>query len=75
MIEASCTRHADVEFFPQHGRRAASAKVVCHSCPVQLQCLDYAIANEIHDGVWGGLSPQERSPIILRRRRARAAGA
>jgi len=75
MSEALCTRRTDVEFFPEHGRRAASAKGVCHTCPVQLQCLDYAVANEIHDGVWGGLSPQERTPIILRRRQARAAGA
>ena len=75
MGQALCLRRTDVEFFPEHGRRAAPAKVVCHSCPVQLQCLDYSVANEIHDGVWGGLSAQERAPIIMRRRRGRAASA
>ncbi len=74
MQEGLCTRRPDIDFFPGKGRRAAAAKVVCQQCSVQLPCLDYAIANEIVDGVWGGLSPQERSTIILRRRRARAAG-
>lgn len=68
MTEALCTRRTDVEFFPDHGRRATPAKVVCQTCPVNLQCLDYSIVNEILDGVWGGLAPQERAPIIRRRR-------
>jgi WhiB family transcriptional regulator, redox-sensing transcriptional regulator len=74
MEDGSCTSRLDVQFFPGSGQRAAPAKVVCQECPVQLRCLDYAITNEILDGVWGGLSPDERTTIILRRRRTRAAG-
>jgi WhiB family redox-sensing transcriptional regulator len=74
MAQGLCTRRDDVEFFPAKGRRSAPAKVVCQQCGVQLRCLDYAITNEIADGVWGGLSPQERSTIVLRRRSARAGG-
>lgn len=36
------------------------AKKLCGFCPVQNTCLKYALeANEI-EGVWGGLTPEER---------------
>lgn len=39
------------------------AKKLCGLCPVQNTCLQYALeANEI-EGVWGGLSPEERKRI------------
>ena len=74
MTKGLCTRCLDVDFFPPKGQRAAPAKGICQQCSVRRACLDYAIANEIIDGVWGGLSPQERTVIIMGRRRARAAG-
>lgn len=42
------------------------AKKVCVDCPVRKQCLDYAMRNRENDGVWGGLSTEERRS--LRRR-------
>ena len=74
MTKGLCTRFVDVDFFPSKGQRAAPAKGICQQCSVRRACLDYAIDNEIIDGVWGGLSPQERTVIIIGRRRARAAG-
>jgi WhiB family transcriptional regulator, redox-sensing transcriptional regulator len=53
----------------ERGIREAKAKAVCVSCPVQAQCLDYALGNSIMHGIWGGLSGEERARE--RRRRAR----
>ncbi|MEV7275090.1 WhiB family transcriptional regulator [Streptomyces bacillaris] len=47
------------------------AKTVCGTCPVQPDCLQWALGNDVQDGVWGGLSEDERR--ALKRRRARTA--
>jgi WhiB family redox-sensing transcriptional regulator len=36
----------------QHARAAA----LCRSCPVQVECADYALSMDLTDGLWGGLS-------------------
>ena len=45
------------------------AKAVCGRCAVQSLCLEWAMLARIDDGVWGGLSEDERRN--LRRRTAR----
>jgi len=47
----------------------ADAKAVCARCPVVSECLDYAMANGLDAGVFGGLSEDERRS--LKRRNAR----
>lgn len=47
-------------------RRDQSAKRVCASCPVRLECADYAIRAREPYGVWGGLSEDEREAIYRR---------
>jgi len=42
-------------WFPSSGNVTQAAEV-CARCPVREQCLDYAIANEIEEGCWGGQS-------------------
>lgn len=39
-----------------------TAKGICDTCPVQPQCLDYAIDNP-QFGIWGGLTESERERI------------
>jgi WhiB family transcriptional regulator, redox-sensing transcriptional regulator len=62
-------------FFPvsaAHPARAqlAAAKAVCARCPVQSECLGYALAaGQVH-GIWGGLTEEERR--LLRQRRTKA---
>lgn len=46
----------------------AAAKATCARCPVQPDCLAYALEHNIAFGIWGGLTERER-----RRLRRRAA--
>ncbi|WP_432057544.1 WhiB family transcriptional regulator [Streptomyces sp. bgisy022] len=45
------------------------AKAVCRRCPVQQQCLDWALETGQTIGVWGGTGENERR--ALKRRAAR----
>lgn len=47
-------------------QRETEAKALCATCPVWQECLEYAIDNDVRDGIWGGRTPVERG--IKRRR-------
>lgn len=47
------------------------AKAVCKRCPVQPECLAYALERGEQWGVWGGTSEEERRSIKRRATRAR----
>ena len=47
-------------------REVVNVKKLCESCPVQRECLAYAVANPELQGIWGGLTSKER--LKLRRR-------
>lgn len=53
-------------FFPEKGGSVREAKRVCARCPVRVECLEEALANDERFGVWGGLSETDRRR--LRRR-------
>lgn len=44
----------------------ARAKEVCGECPVNTQCLDYALETNQDAGIWGGLDEEERRNIRRR---------
>jgi len=46
--------------------REVQAKDVCKRCPVQNECLDYAIRNRERQGIWGGLNEAERTALFAR---------
>lgn len=51
-------------FFPtQNTSTIKLAKRVCDLCPVQNECLEYALKHNIHCGIWGGLTENERRKI------------
>lgn len=58
-------------FFPEAGASTAIPKRLCLSCPVLVECRDWALAHNVRYGVWGGLSERERTR--LRRQAADAA--
>ncbi len=55
---------ADATFFalPREHEAIAEAKELCDACPVRRECLNYALENELKDGIWGGLTEAERRP-------------
>lgn len=65
---AACRNNVDPELFFPIGMNAGScaqtaqAKAVCKRCPVQQECLEWALANGC-DGIWGGKTETERVRI------------
>lgn len=55
-------------FYPVSEADAVAAKQVCSQCPVQQRCLDYAVDTREFEGVWGGLTGNERRAVHRRRR-------
>jgi WhiB family transcriptional regulator, redox-sensing transcriptional regulator len=49
------------------------AKAVCRNCPVREACLEYALQNNIEEGVWGGLGERSRRRLRRQRRLTRLA--
>jgi WhiB family transcriptional regulator, redox-sensing transcriptional regulator len=70
---AACLTMDPDLFFPvstagRSAHQVRRAKAVCATCLVRLPCLQEALATEQAYGVWGGLSEEERWPIIQKQR-------
>jgi len=70
MIEGNCRDHPPETFFPSDGVGVQVARAICATCPVQAECLEYALDNRIDHGVWGGASERERRRLLKKRRAA-----
>lgn len=57
-------------FYPITDEQADDAKSVCASCHVREACLEWALTNREHDGVWGGTTERERRRMVRQRRRS-----
>lgn len=63
---AACAKEEDPELFFPIGNSGPAllqieeAKSTCRRCPVQEQCLAWALETNQEHGVWGGLSEDER---------------
>jgi WhiB family redox-sensing transcriptional regulator len=66
--DALCVEYPEVEFFPERGQDSRPAKAVCARCLVRFECRDYAIAEGIKFGIWGGTSERERRSMRSPRR-------
>jgi hypothetical protein len=68
--KASCRGKADADFDPFFPPRGGSAELearaysLCRFCPVRQECLDYALAHDIQDGIWGGMKPMQRKRLV-----------
>ncbi len=63
---AACLDADPAVFFPEAGDTGTNAKTICARCPVIEPCLDYALTNRQHHGVWGGLSEHQREQLHRR---------
>lgn len=50
-------------FYLGRGGKANKAKLLCDDCPVKKECLAYALYYGIDEGIWGGLTPDERKQL------------
>jgi WhiB family redox-sensing transcriptional regulator len=64
---AKCKGNTEIEFFPEVGQNGLEAQRFCADCPVREKCLEYALAERIDHGVWGGLTVQKRYILAGRR--------
>ncbi len=69
MATGNCNNHPPAVFFPSDGVGVEIAKKICATCPVQERCLEYALAQRIDHGVWGGASERQRRRLLKQRRR------
>lgn len=61
MADAACAGMATETFFPGRGGDVEGPRQVCMSCPVKVECLDYALSTEDYPvGVWGGRTARQR---------------
>lgn len=66
--EGLCAQADPDAWFPQKGGSVLAAKRICQRCPVQAECLEYALTHDERFGVWGGLSERERRALKRKRR-------
>lgn len=69
MDMAACRGEDPALFYPERYESTTEAKAMCASCPVRIDCLEYALSLPISDdhGIWGGLSERERDRIRSQR--------
>ena len=67
--EAACKDHDPVHYFGTEDRprltprQLAQVRRVCAGCPVRIQCLQHALSEPEHHGVWAGTTARERARI------------
>ena len=77
--DAAACRDVDPEMFFPVGttgaalEQTAAAKAACATCPVQEQCLSFAVTTNQEYGVWGGLDEDERRDVRRSWRRSERA--
>jgi WhiB family redox-sensing transcriptional regulator len=72
---AACRGEDSALFFPpgdlepkeERLARERKAKSICSSCPVRIECLEYAVRIREPHGIWGGLNEMERRMLLSRR--------
>lgn len=70
---AACRTTSDPDvFFPdsaRYVRMTASAKEICETCAVRIECTLYALRIKPKYGIWGGLTVKELHNLEARIRR------
>lgn len=75
--EAPCTEvgvepfftidHEDISKSSRNYLDEGAAKRICAGCPVQQECLNWALHHERY-GIWGGTNPREREILRIKKR-------
>ena len=67
MDHAACANRGNRRFYSDDEAVQLAAISVCAECPVQQDCLNYALNGEEPYGVWGGLTPKQRRQLLAGR--------
>jgi len=63
MADAACRGEPIQTFFPAKGKPVARAYALCSTCPVRVECRDYAVNDDELAGFWGGTSSAARAQL------------
>lgn len=63
---ALCAQIDSEVFFPERGQPSGPALRICQMCPVQRECLEYALQSNV-SGVWGNTTERQRQRMRGRR--------
>jgi WhiB family redox-sensing transcriptional regulator len=67
VVFGACRNATDTEtFFPVTPEETERALAICATCPVQRECLDYALEARERFGIWGGKTEKQRRQILRR---------
>jgi WhiB family transcriptional regulator, redox-sensing transcriptional regulator len=77
-LRANCLDEDPELFFPpgqgsQLQPQILAARRLCTNCVVREPCLEYALTTNQNEGIWGGLTADERADMRRRQRAAVAA--
>jgi len=75
--QAACLGEDPELFFPPstagpHLEQINAAKAVCSRCPVRDECLEWSLATRQDEGIWGGMTGEERRALRQSRQDAGA---
>lgn len=76
MQDAACAEVDPELFHPAPGANATTirdAKEICKGCLARTDCLQYALDNDLRDGIYGATTPHDRARTRRNRRRRRVA--
>ena len=61
---AACRAMPTAMFFPAKGVNPRRALATCMTCPVRVECLEWAVGMRERQGVFGGTTEKRRRPLI-----------
>jgi WhiB family redox-sensing transcriptional regulator len=68
MQDASCAQVGGDAWFPEgRGSHNEDAIKICGNCPAREACLEYALRTKQRHGIWGGLTPNQRTRLTKKR--------
>lgn len=64
MRRAACADMPTELFFPEIGKHPSKQAIrACASCPVRVDCLEYALGFDLLPGIFAGLTQKQRDKI------------
>jgi WhiB family redox-sensing transcriptional regulator len=60
ITQGACKGTATGVFYPERGESTLGPQAICRTCPVRVECLDYAMRGREAWGIWGGTTENQR---------------